>query len=45
MIEEYHITYAVNGKYVDFDIDPKIPFMLADQIKEVIRKYYKEGEK
>ena len=32
----------VDGKYPYVEADPRMPFMLADQIKEVIKDFYKE---
>ena len=38
----YHIEYSLEGNYVSFYPDAKMPCMLADQIKEVIKNFYKE---
>ena len=41
----FMIEITVVGNYVSFDIDPKMPFILADQIKKVVRDFYKEEDK
>ena len=41
-IKNYSIEITVVGNNVSFDFDPKIPCLLADQIKKVVEDYFKE---
>lgn len=33
---------VLKGKYTYVSPDPRMPFMLADEIKKVVENYYKE---
>ena len=41
-IKNYSIEITVVGNNVSCDFDPKIPCLLADQIKKVVEDYFKE---
>ena len=38
----YKIEITVVDNYPSFDFDPRMPFMLADEIKKVVKDFYKE---
>ena len=42
MEEIYEIQITVVGTHVSFDFDPKMPFLLADEIKRIVKEFYKE---
>lgn len=41
-MEEHIVKISVNGKYAECEFDFDMPWMLANQIKEVVRKFYQE---
>lgn len=43
-METYNIEITVVGTHVSFDFDPKMPFLLADEIKKVVKEFYKEEQ-
>ena len=40
--KEELVMQFTDGRRVIFDFDPRIPFILADKIKEVVEDFYKE---
>ena len=43
-MKTYNIEITVVGTHVSFDFDPKMPFLLADEIKKVVKEFYKEDQ-
>lgn len=43
-METFKIEIITNGKWVSFDFSPNIPCMLADEIKELVKNFYKEDK-
>lgn len=41
-MEKFNIEIITNGKWVSFDFSPNMPFMLSDEIKKVVKEFYKE---
>lgn len=42
-MDRFLVEITVNGKYVEVDCDGRMPFMLADQIKDIVNKFYNEN--
>lgn len=41
-METFRIEIITNGKWVSVDCSGNMPFMLADEIKKVVKEFYKE---
>ena len=41
-MEEHIVKISVNGKYAECEFDFDMPCILADQIKEVVKKFYQD---
>lgn len=41
-MEEHIVKISVNGKYAECEFDFDMPWILADQIKEVVKKFYQD---
>ncbi len=42
-METFNIEITVEGSHVSFDFDPKMPFLLADEIKKVVTEFYQKA--
>lgn len=41
-MDTFKIEITTDGKWVSIDFDPRMPCMLADEIKKVVNEFYKE---
>ena len=41
-METFNIEITRNGEHVSIDFDPKMPFMLAEEIRKTVEAFYGE---